>query len=302
MSKRFGTITLMGPPNAGKSTLLNHALGEKLAIVTPKPQTTRNQITGILTTAEAQVLFLDTPGVHRLKGEMNRFLLRSAWEAMNQGDVILLMLDAKRYVDKPRLFEQETQPLAEVLQSPPAPLFVAANKIDRVHDKRQLLALLARINETWPQAEVFPVSALTGDGVDEMLEHAVKLLPEGDFLFPEDQLSTLPLRFMAQEIIREKLFLELRHELPYSTAVEIESWEEEDPNFTRIHAVIYVARQTHKGMVIGKGGQRLKQIGQLAREEIGQLTGTKVHLELWVKVQPDWTENPSFLRSLGLGE
>jgi len=302
-SRKFGVVALIGPPNAGKSTFLNHVLGQKVAIVTPKPQTTRNQISGIWTTERGQVVFLDTPGVHQLRGKMNRFLLQSAWQAVAQANQVLVVLDATAYAGRLEKLSTEIAPLIQGLQNTALPLTVAVNKVDKLKQKPALLELLARISEIWPQAELFPISALTGDGVNKLLEHLLALLPQGEALFPEDQVSTVPMRFMAAETVREKLFLALRQELPYSTAVEIEQWEEEpERNFTRIGAVIYTARPGHKAMVIGKQGALLKKIGQEARLELEEMLEGKVFLELWVKVREGWTEDPGFLRALGLGE
>lgn len=301
MEHKFGTVALMGPPNAGKSTLMNNILGEKLAIVTPKPQTTRNRISGIWTTDAAQVVFMDTPGVHKLRGRMNKFLLQAAWDALAQADALVAVLDASLYAKKSGLFDKEIAPLAEPLASSGRPLLVAANKIDLVGDKRRLLSVLAASAEVWPGAEIFPVSAATGDGVPALCARILELLPEGPAMFPEDQLSTVPLRFLVSEIVREKLFLSLSQELPYQTAVEIERWEEEG-GLLRVNALIWTARDNHKGIIIGKRGERLKQIGTDARLEIEELTGMKVHLEVWVKVREGWTEDPGFLQGLGFGE
>ncbi|MDQ7836305.1 MAG: GTPase Era [Humidesulfovibrio sp.] len=299
---RFGHVALMGPPNAGKSTLLNNILGQKLAIVSPKPQTTRNAISGILTNDAAQVVFLDTPGVHRMAGRMNRLLLEAAWGALHQADAVVLILDAELYTKKPHLFDREIKPLADPVQRVQRPLFIAVNKTDRVRPKEKLLPFLMRVGQSFPGAEIFPLSAATGDGVDTLLSELIKVLPAGEALYPEDQLSTASLRFLAAETIREKLFLELEQELPYNTIVEIEQWEEPEEGPVRINAAIHVARAGHKGMVIGKGGQLLKKIGTAARIELEVMLERQVHLELWVRVREDWTEDTSFLREMGLGE
>lgn len=299
---RFGHVALMGPPNAGKSTLLNHILGQKLAIVSPKPQTTRNAISGIHTTKDAQIVFLDTPGVHRMAGRMNRLLLEAAWGALHQADAVVLILDAQLYAQKPHLFDREIRPLTDPIGRVGRPVFIAANKVDVLRPKEKMLPLLLRIGQCFPEAEIFPVSAATGDGVDELLAAVAKTLPEGPSQYPEDQLSTAPVRFLAAEIIREKLFLELEQELPYNTLVEIEKWEEPEGGAVRINACIHVARSSHKGMVIGKGGQMLKKIGSAARLELEVLLERQVLLELWVKVREDWTEDTAFLREMGLGE
>ncbi|BBD09407.1 GTPase Era [Desulfovibrio ferrophilus] len=299
---RCGTVVLLGPPNAGKSTLLNTFLGQKLAIVTPKPQTTRNQITGILTDDDSQIIFLDTPGVHRMRGRMNRFLLQSAWAGVEAADCIVIMADADLYSRKPQLLARELDPIVKGVQRAHQPVYVALNKIDLVRDKAALLPLMQVLGEMWPEAGILPISASKGKGLDELLATVKKHLPEGPPMFPEDQLSTVPLRFMAAETIREKLFMSLKQELPYSTAVEIEQWDEDENGLIRIGALIWVARDNHKAMVIGKGGQNLKEIGRASRLELKQLLGGKVHLEMWVKVRRDWTEDSNFLRTIGLGE
>ncbi len=300
---KFGHVALIGPPNAGKSTLMNKYLGQKVAIVSPRPQTTRNRISGILTTEDAQIVFLDTPGIHQLRGKMNRFLLESAWSALASSDVVVVLIDAALYCAKPHLLEKEIKPLIKPVAETGRPVLVAVNKIDRVKDKPTMLPLMARLNELWPEAEFIPVSALRGKGTEELLTRLLDFIPDGPSMYPEDQLSTAPVRFMASEIIREKLFYSLRQELPYTTAVEIEVWDEETRNdMVLVNAVIYTAQKNHKGMIIGKQGSNLKKVGTDARKEIAQLIGNKVHLELWVKVRAGWTEDPGFLRDIGLGE
>lgn len=300
---KCGWVAMMGPPNAGKSTLLNTSLGQKVAIVTPKPQTTRNQITGILSDARSQIIFMDTPGIHQLRGKMNRLLLQSAWQSMDSADVLLLVLDADMYARKPDFLDNDIKPLAAPLQADRRPLFIAMNKVDLLGDKSKMLPLLEELHTMFPHAEIFPLSALSGDGLPPLLEAIRAALPTAPAQFPEDQLSTLPTRFMAAEIIREKLFLSLRQELPYYVAVDIENWEEDpERNLTSISAVIYVGRATHKGMVIGQGGKNLKDIGQAARKEIAELIGTRVFLELWVRVKENWPEDQNFLHDLGLGQ
>lgn len=298
---KFGVVALMGPPNAGKSTLMNAYLGQKVAIVSPKPQTTRNRISGILTRDDAQIVFLDTPGVHRLRGRMNRYLLESAWQALSGADAAVVLLDGAHYAAKPGAMESDVKPLVEPLKGYGGPVIVGVNKVDAVKDKSRLLPVMEAAGRFFPGAEIVPMSALSGDGREVLLERALAHLHEGPAMYPEDQISTAPVRFLVAETVREKLFLELRQELPYSTAVEIEHWEE-DGDRVRINAVIYVARDTHKSMVIGKGGSMLKKVGSEARAEIEELLGQRAHLELWVKVREDWTEDPGFLRALGLGE
>ena len=299
---RCGWVAIMGPPNAGKSTLLNTLLGQKVAIVTPKAQTTRNRITGILSDADAQVIFMDTPGIHATRGKMNRLLSQAAWDASKEADVIMLMLDAELYLRKPEYMENDIKPLLEAIKAETRPVIVLANKVDLIGDKSKLLPLMEQLHATWPLAELFPVSALNRDGLQNLLAKVKSQLPEGESQFPEDQISTVPVRFMAAESIREQLFLNLHQELPYSIAVDIENWEDHpDRDVTVINAVIYVMRSSQKAIVIGKGGQNLKKVGQAARKEIAGTLGTKVHLELWVKVREDWPEDLGFLHSLALG-
>lgn len=299
---RCGWVAIMGPPNAGKSTLLNTLLGQKVAIVTPKAQTTRNRITGILSDEDAQVIFVDTPGIHATRGKMNRLLSQTAWDASKDADVLMIMLDAELYLRKPEYMDNDIRPLLEAIKAETRPVLVLANKVDLVGDKSRLLPLMEQLHATWPLAELFPVSALNKAGLEPLLATVKSRLPEAEAQFPEDQLSTLPVRFMAAESIREKLFLNLYQELPYAIAVDIENWEEDhERNLTIINAVIYVTRPSQKAIVIGKGGQNLKKVGQAARLEIADTLGTKVHLELWVKVREDWPEDLGFLHSLALG-
>jgi len=296
---RCGWVAMMGPPNAGKSTLLNAFLGQKVAIVTPKPQTTRHQISGILSRPDAQIIFMDTPGIHQLRGKMNKMLLQTAWQAMSGADVVMVVLDSDLYIRKPDFFDNDIEPLSEAILNETRPVAVVVNKVDLFRDKAKMLPLLERLSKLWPNAEVFPVSAKNADGLTPVLEFIKSRLPASPPLYPADQLSTMPLRFMAAEVVREKLFLDLRQELPYYTAVEIEKWDDTGDRII-VNAIIYVARKTHKAMVIGKGGQNLKSVGTAARKELQEMTGKKVHLELWVKVREGWTEDIGFLRMLGL--
>ncbi|MDY0307232.1 MAG: GTPase Era, partial [Desulfovibrionaceae bacterium] len=225
----------------------------------------------------------------------------SAWQALSGADAAVVLLDGAHYAAKPGAMESDVKPLVEPLKGYGGPVIVGVNKVDAVKDKSRLLPVMEAAGRFFPGAEIVPMSALSGDGREVLLERALAHLPEGPAMYPEDQISTAPVRFLVAEIVREKLFLELRQELPYSTAVEIEHWEE-DGDRVRINAVIYVARDTHKSMVIGKGGAMLKKVGTEARAEIEELLGQRSHLELWVKVREDWTEDPGFLRALGLGE
>jgi GTP-binding protein Era len=227
-------------------------------------------------------------------------MLDAAWNALRQTHGAILFLDATRYLKKEELLERDLRPVLgrfDTLHTPPV---VALNKVDAVRPKERLLGLLSILGNLLPKAELIPVSALTGDGIERLLAAVRAFLPEGPPLFPVDQLSTAPVRFLASEIIREKLFLALNQELPYNVAVEIESWEER-VGVTIIAAAVYTSKNSHKGMIVGRQGQNLKQVGQAARQDLKELLGTKVHLELWVKVREGWTEDGRFMLSLGLG-
>lgn len=298
---RCGWVALMGPPNAGKSTLLNSILGQKVTIVTPKPQTTRNQIVGIHTDAESQIIFMDTPGLTQVRGRLSKTMIQAVWQSLGQADIIMPVLDAHLYIRHPEFLDRDLAPVAQALASDERPMIVVVNKVDLFSDKSRMLPLLTRLHEMWPKAEIFPVSALRRDGLTDLVALINKKLPKGPAQFPEDQISTAPMRFMTAEIIREKLFLHLRQEVPYSVAVDVENWEEdEERGQTVIHATIYVARPMHKAMVIGRAGQSIKAIGTEARKDIQTLVGGKVHLELWVKVREHWTEDAAFLRDIGM--
>ncbi len=298
---KCGWVALMGPPNAGKSTLLNALLGQKVSIVTPRPQTTRNQIVGILSEDNGQIIFMDTPGMAQVRGRLSKTMIQSAWQSLAQADMIVLLLDCDLYIRKPDFLKSDLATLGEALAAEDRPVCILVNKIDLFSDKSKMLPLLTRLSEIFPKAEIFPASALRRNGLEEFKKLVYKFLPEAPAVFPADQLSTAPLRFMASEIVREKLFLHLKQEIPYSVAVDIEQWEEDEARGqTIIHAVIYVARPTHKSIVIGRAGSALKTIGTEARKELIKLLDGKVHLELWVKVRENWTEDVNFLRNLGM--
>ncbi|MHC1791099.1 GTPase Era [Solidesulfovibrio sp.] len=301
--QRFGHVVMLGPTNAGKSTLLNRLIGQKISIVSPKPQTTRNSISGIITQGDIQAVFLDTPGLHRQKRGIAPLLMRSAYAALAQADVVMLMLDAAQYARRIDGLAPDLKPVIKAVGDGRLPVLVALNKVDVVREKARLLPVLEAIAEALPAAELFPISALTGVGVDELLKALLSRLPEAPHQYDADEVSTAPVRFLAAEVVREKLFLALGDELPYSMAVTIEDWDEKSkPGLAKIRAAIHVARESHKPMVIGKGGERLKDVGQKARADIEEMLGTQVFLELWVKVRRDWTDDPSFLRDLGLGQ
>ena len=275
---RCGWVALMGPPNAGKSTLTNALVGQKVAIV--------------------------TPGVHALRGQtrgqLGKIMVQSAWQSFAVANCIVLVIDGDLYLRKPDFMERDLAPLIQPLAEEERPVVVVVNKVDLFHDKSRMLPLLESVAQMFPKAEIFPASALRRNGVEQLLELIRSHLPEGEAQFPEDQLSTAPMKFMAAEIIREKLFEKLYQEVPYSVAVDVEVWDEEDDRVL-IHAAIYVAKPSHKAMVIGRAGEGIKAIGTAARKEIRDLVDKKVHLELWVKVREDWVDDPQFLHSLGFG-
>ncbi len=287
-----GYVAIVGRPNVGKSTLLNALLGEKVSITSPKPQTTRWQILGIKTRKDAQLIYLDTPGLHHEeKRAMNRYLNRIASATIADADVIVFLIDATRW-------NKEDELVLKKLQQTDRPVILAINKIDLLADKAALLPLINKLKDKLSFAAMIPISALDKDNLDHLEAEIAKLLPEGPVLFPEDQLTDKSLRFQVAEIIREKLILATEEELPYTTTVEIEQFVEGE-KLTEIGAVIWVERQGQKVIIIGKKGARLKKIGIQARREIEKLVGMKVFLRLWVKVKADWTDDERALRSLG---
>lgn len=301
---RCGWVALMGPPNAGKSTLLNAMLGQKISIVTSKPQTTRSRIVGIMSEPGAQVIFMDTPGVNhsrqQQRGHLSKMMSQAAWQSMAAAHAVMLVLDSDLYIRKPEFLDRDIKSLRDALMDDDRPQLVVVNKVDLFHDKSKMLPLLVKLQEYFPKAEVFPMSAMTKDGLAQLKQIIAGMMPEGDAQFPEDQLSTAPTRFLAAEIVREKVFEHLRQEVPYTTAVDIEAWEEDpERELTVIHAVIFVQRPSHKAMVIGRAGATIKEIGTAARKDITALVGGKVHLQLWVKVKDNWVEDTELLHDLG---
>ena len=301
---RCGWVALMGPPNAGKSTLLNALLGQKISIVTSKPQTTRSRIVGIMSEPGAQVIFMDTPGVNhsrqQQRGHLSKMMSQAAWQSMAAAHAIMVVLDSDLYLRKPEFLDRDIRSLRDALMDDDRPLLVVVNKVDLFHDKSKMLPLLVKLAEYFPKAEVFPMSAMTKDGLDQLKKLIAGMMPVGEAEFPEDQLSTAPTRFLVAEIVREKVFEHLRQEVPYTTAVDIEAWEEDpERDLTVIHAVIFVQRPSHKAMVIGHAGATIKAIGTAARKDITNLVGGKVHLQLWVKVKDNWVEDTELLHDLG---
>jgi GTP-binding protein Era len=290
---KSGFIALVGRPNVGKSTLLNALVGEKVAIVSPKPQTTRSRITGIRTTESAQLIFVDTPGLARPRTALNRHMVEVVRQAYQSVDLILLVTD----VAAPEEMAQDDFILRQ-LDGVKTPIFLVINKIDLI-DNRLVLPLIAAYQQRFPFTEFVPISALKGVNLDELQQTIVKYLPEGPRYFPADQLTDQPEKFLIAELIREQIFMQTEQEVPYQTAVLVEHMEDTDGGVLHIDATIYVERDSQKGIIIGKKGSRLKQIGQAARQEIERLLNTHVYLALWVKVRKDWSENEQLIRDLG---
>jgi GTP-binding protein Era len=291
---RSGYAAIVGRPNVGKSTLLNGILGQKLSIVSPKPQTTRNRVLGILTRPDAQVLLLDTPGFHEGEGLLNRRMLEQAQSALSDVDVVLLLVDAQRDRNP-----GAQEAVLERVRRCGRPLILVPNKIDRV-EKNALLPLIDAWQKALSWRSIVPISALRNDGLDRLVEEIVALLPEGPPWFPAEQVTDLGERAIVGELIREQIFVLLRDELPYAAAVEMEEWEEKPERaLIRIRARIWVARESQKGIVIGRGGAMLKRIGTQARSQIERLLGTHVFLALTVGVDPDWTRRADRVDDLG---
>ena len=288
--QRAGFVAIIGRPNAGKSTLVNRFVGQKVAIVTSKPQTTRNRIQGIVTRPEGQIVFIDTPGLHEADTVMNRQMMREVAAALEGIDVLLMMVDASRtlpHADS-MLLERGKRFAGKAI--------LALNKIDRV-PKPKLLPLMDAFAKEFPFAALVPISALKGDGCEELLREILKNLPEGEPFFPEDQVTDQPERFLVGEIIREKAIDLTYHEVPHALAVVVDQFEEL-PNLLRVHITMHVERDSQKKILIGHKGEMLKKIGTAARKELETLLGTKVFLGLFVKVAPDWRENPQKVREL----
>jgi len=290
---RSGFVSIIGRPNVGKSTLLNRILGEKIVITSDKPQTTRNRIQGIHNVPGAQIVFIDTPGIHQARSRLNKYMVDVALSAIREVDLILFLVEANQ-----RPGEQE-QEIIDLLAGATAPVFLVINKVD-LTDKGRVLEGIAAYKDRYPFREIVPVSAGTGDGVGHLVELVRKALPEGPVYFSDDILTDLPERFIAAEIIREKVFRMTRDEIPYATAVEVDSFKErEDGGLVSIAATITVERDSQKGIIIGKKGAMLKKIGSSARNEIEKLLNTKVFLELFVRVRKDWSEDERMLKELG---
>ncbi len=294
--RRCGFVALIGAPNAGKSTLLNRLVGRKLAIVTPKAQTTRSRLLGIAVAGVAQLIFVDTPGIFTPRRRLDRAMVAAAWAGAEDADATILLVDAARC--RGGSPDADTRNILERLPGE-RPAILALNKIDLVR-RDTLLGLADTLFRVRKFDSVFMISGLTGDGVDDLKRRLAATVPAGPWLFPEDQLSDAPERWLAAEITREQVFLQLHDELPYAATVETEAWQERPDGSVRIDQIVYVRRPGQRAIVLGEGGKRIKAIGARAREELADLLGRRVHLFLFVKVRDNWIEDPERFTALGL--
>lgn len=291
---RCGFVGIIGAPNAGKSTLLNQLVGAKVSIVSPKVQTTRVRVMGIVNHGDAQIVFVDTPGIFAPKKRLEKAMVAAAWQGMQDAEVTVLLADAS----KGRV-NADTRAIIDRLKTQEKKVVLALNKIDLLK-KEKLLELVTALHAEGIFTDVYMISALTGDGVDRMMNDIASRMPAGPWMFGEDQISDMPMRLLAAEITREKIFLQLGDELPYASTVETESWEEFDNGSVKVSQTIYVMRDTQKAIVLGKGGTRIKKIGQAAREELEEMLERRVHLSLFVKVREKWTDDPARYAAWGL--
>ncbi|MFC3711792.1 GTPase Era [Sphingoaurantiacus capsulatus] len=293
-TERCGVVAVIGAPNAGKSTLVNALVGQKVAIVSPKVQTTRTRLIGIAIEGDAQLLLVDTPGIFAPRRRLDRAMVSAAWEGTTGADVVVLVVDARAGL------KDEVSSLLDAIAQRPEPKMLALNKVD-VAPKEKLLKIATAANERVPFAETFMISAKTGDGVDDLKAKLTAAAPEGPWHFPADQVSDVTTRLLAAEITREQIYRQLHEELPYATTVETEKWEERRDGSAAIHQQILVERETQKAIVLGKGGAQIKKLGAAARAELQEQLGRRIHLFLHVKVKPDWAEDRGVYRDMGLG-
>jgi GTP-binding protein Era len=294
---RCGFVAVVGAPNAGKSTLVNALVGAKVSIVSPRVQTTRTLVRGIAMYGSSQVVFVDTPGIFQPKKRFERAMVAAAWAGAADAEIILLVVDAVK-ASKPG-GEEDTDRIVADLKATNRKALLALNKVD-IADKGKLLELTQRLNGAGVFTEIYMVSALTGDGLERIREVLAEMVPQGPWLFPEDEVTDMPSRMLASEVTREKLFLNLKQELPYSCAVETERWEEKSDGSIRVEQVIYVTRESHRPIVLGQGGQRIKTIGASARKELETMFDRRVHLFLHVKVNERWSEDRALYAAWGL--
>ncbi|WP_120465190.1 GTPase Era [Paenibacillus aceti] len=289
---KSGFVAIIGRPNVGKSTLMNHVIGQKIAIMSDKPQTTRNKIHGVYTTDEMQVVFLDTPGIHKRQSKLGDFMNTTALNTLGEVEAVLFLIDAAEGLGGGDRF------IIEKLKSVSTPVILVLNKIDRVQPE-ELLPLIEEYSKLYNFAEIVPISAMQGNNVNTLLEQVGKYLPEGPQYYPEDQITDHPEQFVIAELVREKILHLTREEVPHSIAVMIEDMYVQDNGVVYVGAVIFVERDSQKGIIIGKQGAMLKEVGRLARMDIERLLGSKIFLELWVKVKKDWRNQERVLRDLG---
>lgn len=292
--RRCGFVGVIGAPNAGKSTLVNQLVGAKVSIVSPKVQTTRTRVMGIVNKDETQVIFVDTPGIFSPKARLEKAMVAAAWAGAKDSEVVVVLMDVGN-----GYLNAETKAIIERLKTTNRKAIAALNKIDLLK-KEKLLALATEINDTGVFSDIFMISALKGDGVDKLLADIAARMPEGPWMFSEDQISDMPMRLLAAEITREKIFLQLGDELPYSATVESDKWEEFKDGSVKISQTIYVLRETQKAIFLGKGGARIKSLGAAARKELEEILERRVHLSLFVKVREKWTDDPERYRDWGL--
>jgi GTPase len=293
MTKRCGHVAVIGAPNAGKSTLVNHLVGQKVAIVSPKAQTTRVRLMGVALEGDAQIILVDTPGIFAPNRRLDRAMVAAAWEGATEADLILLVVDGRAGAGP------KVEKVIDSLKNRPERKWLILNKVD-IAAKDKLLALTQKLSEMCAFEEIFYISAETGDAVPELKAAIAAAMPEGEWHFPEDQVSDATDRLMAAEITREQLYLQLHEELPYASTVETEKYVERPDGSLEIYQQILVSRPTQRAIVLGKGGARIKEIGAATRAELAKLMGVKVHLYLHVKVKPDWDEDRSVYRDIGL--
>lgn len=292
--QRCGFVSIIGAPNAGKSTLVNRLVGAKVSIVSPKVQTTRTRVMGVVNHDDTQIVFVDTPGIFQPRKRLEKAMVAAAWQGTVDAEEIMLLID----VGKGRI-NDDTKAIIGRLKDTQREVILLLNKIDMLQ-KDKLLALAADLNAEGIFKETFMISALTGDGVDALMQALAARMPEGPWMFGEDQISDMPMRLLAAEITREKIFLQLGDELPYSSTVETEQWEDFDNGDVKISQTVYVMRDSQKAIVLGKGGARIKKIGQAAREELEEILERRVHLSLFVKVRDKWTDDPARYAAWGL--
>lgn len=289
---RSGFVAIIGRPNVGKSTLMNHLIGQKIAIMSDKPQTTRNKIHGVYTTDSSQIVFLDTPGIHKPQSKLGDYMMKTAEGALKEVEAVLFLIDVADGLGGGDRF------IIEQLKKVDTPVFLVMNKIDKVHPE-QLLEIITQYKDLYPFAEIVPISALQGNNVETLLEQIQKYLPEGPQYYPADQVTDHPEQFVCAELIREKILHMTREEIPHSIAVGIEDMRVQENGVVYIGAVIYVERDSQKGIIIGKKGALLKEVGKQARRDIEALLGSRTFLELWVKVKKDWRNQERVLKDFG---